>query len=380
MIKVLHLRDTNKICGPGKTILETACRIDRNRFDLSIGLFYLQSETVNSYADAAEARGIKIHKLRSKSQFSPGIISAITRVIEQHEIDILHSHDYKSDILTVLVKRRHNIPIITTAHGWITNSLKSRLYVWAGKQSFRYFDRVIAVSPKIQQEISRFGVSDRQLELVYNAIVAEDYRAENHESGYLRARFDIPKDHRIIGNIGRISPEKGQKDFILAAKSVSEAFRNVSFVLTGDGPDRGPAEELIRSLDLGNKVFLTGHLSNVKPVYKDIDILALTSYTEGFPNVLLEALCMDTPVLATDVGGVSSIITDRETGILVAPGAPEQIADGLKYLLSEPDAAKNLAHNGKQRVLEQFEFSQRVARIEHIYEQVIAEYSKKVFA
>ena len=372
MIRVLHLRDTNRVCGPGKTILETACRVDKSQFALSIGLLMLEHESGNQYQEAAEARGIEVIPLRTRSQFSPAIIDVIAGVIRKHNFDIVHSHEYKSDILATLVARRCGVPIVTTAHGWITNSLKSRLYVWADKQTFRFFDRVIAVSPRIRTEILKYGAREDHVELIYNAIVMDNYRPDAHQPGYLRQRYGIPEDATLIGNIGRLSPEKGQVEFLQAAKNLlAERPEGLYFVLVGEGPDHARLGQFVKDNGMEARVFFTGHESDVRPVYRDIDILALTSYTEGFPNVVLEALCMEIPVLATDVGGVASIVDDRKTGILIPAHDASAVSGGLRWMLTHPEACQSMVINGQAKIRDQFEFSVRVEKVQALYERVL---------
>ncbi|HHJ13731.1 MAG TPA: glycosyltransferase family 1 protein [Gammaproteobacteria bacterium] len=373
MIKVLHLRDTDRVCGPGKTILETACRVDAAHFELAIGLLMLEHEKTNQYLEAARGRGVRVLPLRARSQFSPAIIDVIAGTVRREGFDIIHSHEYKSDILAVLAARRCGVPIVTTAHGWITNSFKSRVYIWAGKQSFRFFDRVIAVSPRIREEILRFGVHPGRVELIYNAIVMDNYRPAEHEAGFLRQRFEIPPDATLIGDIGRLSPEKGQIEFLRAARELlRERPQGLYFVLVGDGPDRPRLEDWVRREGLTGRVFFTGHEYDVRPVYRDLDILALTSYTEGFPNVLLEALCMDVPVLASDVGGVSAIVEDGVTGIMVPDHDAGAVARGLRRMLDDPALCRDMVACGQARIRERFEFSVRVAKIQDLYRQVLS--------
>lgn len=370
VIKVLHLRDTNRVCGPGKTILETACRIDQQHFSIAIGLLMLESEQRNLYYEAAEARGIEVHALRTKSQFSPKIVHIVETLVRDGGFDIVHSHEYKSDIIAALVSLRCGVPIVTTAHGWITNSAKSKAYIWAGKQVFRFFDKVIAVSPRIRQEVLRNGARPERVELVYNAIRVEDYIPSDYPKGYLRSRFSIPDSATLIGNVGRLSPEKGQIEFLRAARPILGRNPGVYFVLVGDGPDRINLEHYVRSEGLSSRVFFAGHEKDIRPVFRDLDALALTSYTEGFPNVVLEALCMDTPVLATDVGGVSSIIADRETGVLVPPYDFEAVERGLSWILNHPAAAQKMVLRGKELIKERFEFSKRVEKVQDIYRSI----------
>ena len=113
-------------------------------------------------------------------------------------------------------------------------------------------------------------------------------------------------------------------------------------------------------------------LASFEPWYlSDIDIMALTSHTEGFPNVVLESLCMHTPVLATDVGGTSEILKDGRTGVLIQPHQPTAIAAGLRRLLDSPDLASALATEGQRVVHQQFEFKARTEQECAIYTELV---------
>lgn len=375
MINVLDLRDTNKVCGPGKTILETAARIDPARFHVVVGLLLLDREDAeqNLYWQACRKRDVHVEAVRLKHQFDPGVVRRTIELVKRHDIHIIHSHDYKTDILAFLVARSYRIPIITTIHGWIVTNWKSRLYIAAGKRVLPYFDQVIAVSPLIQRQLQALGVPPERAPLVYNAIVAENYQADRHEPGFLRRRFDIPVGARVIGNIGRLSPEKGQDVFLRAAARVRARHPDVYFVLVGDGRDRPRLERMVAELGLTERVRFTGHQQDVRPVFQDIDMLALTSYTEGFPNVLLESLCMQRPILATAVGGVPDIVEDGVTGVLVQPGDHEAVASGLCRMLEDGEAARRMLANGYQRVMERFQFGARVARMEALYQELLGQ-------
>ncbi|MCK4785497.1 MAG: glycosyltransferase family 4 protein, partial [Desulfobacteraceae bacterium] len=369
-INVLHLRDTDKVCGPGKTILETVAHIDKAEFDLTIGLFLLNRERTNAYYDAAVDRGIPILAIRTFHQFDPSIIFKIIRIIREKNIHILHSHEYKSDLIAYAVSRIYRIPIMTTAHGWISNNKKSALYIRLQKKVLPKFDRVIAVSPLIKSQLIGSGVSPDKVSLVYNAIVVEDYNPSNVEPGYLRKKFNLPDNSILIGNVGRLSPEKGQIQFIKAATEVLNKHPECFFVLIGDGPSREMLENECKNLKLVEKIIFTGHEADVRKVYKDLDIVALTSYTEGFPNVMLEALCMGKPVLATDVGGTSDIVINNHTGILIPARDPDAIAKGLLKILKDPDWAKKTVKNGREMIEEKYKFSIRVNKLENLYDQI----------
>ncbi len=373
MINVLHLRDTDRVCGPGKTILETCTRIDSSRFRLAIGLFIdrNEKETDNGYWRAATERGIEVIPLRTRGRFDPSAARQIAQLARSEQFDLIHSHEYKSDLLTLAGARTHSAPIVSTAHGWITNSFKSKLMIGAGKRALRYFDRVIAVSPAIRDELQRVGVPQERLRLIYNAIVMENYRPQDYRPGQVREAFGLPDEAVLIGNVGRLSPEKGQADFLQAAARVLPEFPSAYFVLVGDGADRPRLERLADTLGIREHVLFTGYQQDVRPIFRDLDYLALTSHTEGFPNVLLESLCMDTPVLATAVGGVPAIVSDRETGHLVPAHKPEHIAERLLEMLQNPEAEQRMAAAGKTRIVQRFEFGQRVRRLQQLYAETL---------
>ena len=372
MINVLHLRDTDRICGPGKTIIETTAATDTAAFSQKIGLFRLTGESPSVYHKAALARGAEVIPIASAHPYDPRLITTLLGVVKQHDIHIVHSHEYKSDLLTWALRRIHRVPIMTTIHGWITNSRKSRLMVGLSQRVLPGFERVVAVSEGTRRRILACGVPASKIVVIHNAIVTENYRPADQAPGFLRQRFNLPQDALIVGSIGRLSPEKGQYDLLTAAKTIAEARPRVHFVFAGDGPDQRGLEAKVVELGLSGRVFFTGHLHDVRPVYRDLDVLALTSHTEGFPNVVLEALCMDTPVLATDVGGTSEIIEDEVTGVLIPAKAPDRIVTGLLRLIDDPAAAQRLMREGRRVVFDRFDFRARVAREEQLYREILA--------
>lgn len=370
IINILHLRDTDRICGPGKTILETVARIDKSRFNALIGVLTRDADRENAYIEAAVARKIPVQAISAAHQFDLRIIFRIAQIVRERKIHIISSHEYKSDIIAFLVSKLVPVAIITTAHGWIRNSRKSRVYIGIQKRLFPRFDKVIAVSPKIEREVLAAGVRRENVELIFNAIVAENYRPEDQVRGTFRARYAIPENAVLIGNVGRLSPEKGQGDFLDAAAVVIREVPDAHFALIGDGPTRELLQAKAKVLGLERQVTFTGHLTDVRPAFRDMDLFALTSHTEGFPNVILESLCMGTPVVATDVGGVAEIVEDGVTGRLVAPHDVSGIALAIVRMLKNRSDALAMMERGRRLVFERYHFDRRVERIQTLYTEV----------
>jgi len=369
-INVLHLRDTTEIGGPGKTILETFAHIDGKRFAMHLGVFLTRSEVDDSaFIGEARRRGVNLSIVRSIHQYSPAIVGTLVRLIRELNIDILHTHEKKSDILGFVAARWAGIPVVATLHGWIRNDLKQKVFAVVDRWVIKRYDALIAVSEEMKNKIVRDGADPAMIHVLYNSILIDRYR-RNGCRGYLSEVAGRPTSKPIVGTVGRLSPEKGHKDFIAAVAIVVRKGYKGSFFIVGDGPEMPHLREMIASHGLESRVFLTGYLRDPVRVYEDLDLMVLPSYTEGLPNVVLEAMAMEVPVIATRVGGTPEVIEDGENGILVPPGSPEDIARAMEEFLKKPDRYFAMVQSGKRTVETKFDFRERTRNLEAIYETI----------
>jgi glycosyltransferase involved in cell wall biosynthesis len=370
-VNVLHLRDTHEIGGPGKTILETHRAINHERFQLHLGVFLTRGESGESpFTVEARRLGMPVHFVRGFNQYDPCLIGEVINLVKAFQIDIVHAHEVKSDVIAYLAAQFHAIPIVTTLHGWIGNGFKQRVFTALDKRIVRGFNRVIAVSRKIECELSAAGVPSDRLRLLHNAIVIERY-CRTGRSGVLIEMIGRSVLHPVIASIGRLSPEKGHADLIDAIGIVRGRGHNVSLVLIGDGPERPKLLKKIQTLNLESSVHLPGYIDQPERMLEDIDLMVLPSHTEGLPNAALEALLMEVPVLATKVGGTPEIITDGETGRLVPAHSPEGLAAGILDFLAAPESWKRMASRGRNMVKANFDFQMRTRKLETIYAEMM---------
>jgi glycosyltransferase involved in cell wall biosynthesis len=370
-LKVLDLRDTYEIGGPGKTILETYRAIDADRFDLHLGVFVTQRETGETpFVAAARACGMPVHFVRGLHPFDPRFVTRLVDLVKTLQIDILHAHEVPSNVFSSVLRLIHRMPIVTTAHGWFGDGLRPRLYNGLDKRIARSFDRVIAVSQRIYDELLDSGVPAERLCLLHNAIVLENYRRTGR-SGALAEIVGRPVHAPVIASIGRLSPEKGHSDLVEALGILAVRGCRVSAVLAGDGPERPRLAERIQALGLQDSVHLVGYISEPQRILEETDLMVLPSHTEGLPNAALEALTMEVPVLATRVGGTPEVITEGETGRLVKAHAPEALAAAIADFVANPHTWKCMALRGRAFVERQFNFESRTRKLEAIYSELV---------
>ncbi len=371
-ITVLDLRDTTEIGGPGKTIIETYNAIDPRRFQLHLGVFATRNEAGDTpFITAARQAGMPVHLLRGYNQYDPVLVWRIVELVRRLNVDILHAHEVKSDVLAWLAARRRHVPIITTLHGWIGNSWKQHWLNALDRRVVRAFERVVVVSQQMWDQVAADGYHPGQLCLLHNAIVLDKYRRSGCRD--LLERLGFPITRPLLSCIGRLSDEKGQADLIEAIAICRKQGTRVSLALAGDGPARATLAARVQSLGLDDAVHFLGYVDRPQDVLEASDLAVLPSHTEGLPNAALEALAMEVPLLATRVGGTPEVVVDGEHGMLVEPRSPRALADGILDFLENRQRWREMAVRGRQRVEQQFNFQVRTRALESIYEAMAME-------
>jgi len=371
-IKILDLRDTDEIGGPGKTVLETYRAIDHARFDVHLGIFRsLDDHSDTPFLQAARAIGMPVHEVRGRGPYDPMLIRRLAALVRSEAFDIVHPHEASSDVITLAMRAIHRVPIVSTAHGWIGNSRKGRFMVNLDKRVLRRFDRVIAVSHKLQRDLIAAHVPAAKVTLLHNAIVLDKYRRTG-ERGALDALIGRQVPRPVLVSIGRLSPEKGHADLVDALARVAKDGRRMSAVFAGDGPSRPNLESRIRAAGLQDWVHLPGYVQEPARILQDADLMVLPSHTEGLPNAALEAFALEVPVLATRVGGTPEVVTDGVTGRLVPSQSPQDLAAGITSFLDDPETWRRWARAGRRVVETNFDFSARTRKLEAIYLEMMA--------
>ena len=213
-MKILHIRDTHEIGGPGKTILETYRAIDSSRFSLHLAVFMVRNQLAETpFVSAARELGMPVHVIRGYNQYDPRLIWRLAHLVRTLGIDVVHAHEVQSDVIAYLASKLHRVPTITTAHGWIATRRKARVLIALDKFVMRGLDRVIAVSGLIQRELIASGVQPDRVCLLHNAIVVERY-VRTGQRGFLAELLGRPLSGPVIASIGRLSREKGHADLV----------------------------------------------------------------------------------------------------------------------------------------------------------------------
>ncbi|MBN1587316.1 MAG: lipopolysaccharide heptosyltransferase II [Candidatus Omnitrophica bacterium] len=290
----------------------------------------------------------------------------LAEIIRKESIDVVHARSRIPALSAYLACRRCMIPLVTTAHGYYSTHLVSRI-MGQGK-------RVIVISEAVGQHMmDQFGVPLRKIRLVHRGVNLEQFP-------YAPSRPEERKEEGpLVGVIGRLTPIKGHETFLKAFARVARVLPRARAVIVGS-PERGKenyAEQiklLIRQLGLTRQVELRPSTDRIGSVYSELDLLVLPSTgPEAFGRVLIEASAAGVPVLASRIGGIVDAVEDGVTGVLTPPGNPQILADSIVKLLRDPGRMERLRVSARRRVEKKFSLDRMVDKTLAVYEEVLAE-------
>jgi len=229
--------------------------------------------------------------------------------------------------------------------------------------------RLVAVSEDTRRAYERQGYRPGSIEVVYNGIELDGV---GRRLG-LRAELGIPASAPVIAEIGRLCDVKGQRELIQALPHLPDA----RAVLIGkdleqNGAFQASLEREAERLGVRERVVFAGHRNDAVAALAEVDLVALPSWTEGLPGVVLEAMAQRRAVVATPVGGTPELVVDGETGLLVPPRDPHALADAVGRLLADPDLRRRMGEAGYRRVAQQFTAEAMTRRILELYDEVAA--------
>jgi len=376
-IRLLELRNTYKWGGgPDKTILLSAERHDQLKVSVVVAYIRDVRDREFQITDMARAQRLTYYEIPERGKFDPRVLQAIRDIVVFHDINLIHSHDYKSNLFAYLVRRwlwRRHMAIVSTAHAWVMLGLRGEFYRRLDLFLMRRFDHLIAVSKATQAEMVEGGIPASKISVIHNGIDAEAW-SPHRVIGTMRDELNIGHGVPVVGYVGRIMPEKDLKTWLRAAAMVSEKFPETHFVLVGEGRDETTLQELqelAASLGIAERVIFHGYRRNLLPVYATFDLFVLSSLREGLPNSILEAMALGLPVVTTDVAGAKELVAHEETGFVVPKKQPEKLARGMLAILEDEQVRIGMGQASRRRIEKYFSFSERLQHVEELYGRVL---------
>jgi glycosyltransferase involved in cell wall biosynthesis len=262
------------------------------------------------------------------------------------------------------------LPWVAFAHGWTDEDRRIRAYNRLDFRLLRYPDAVVAVSQDVRRRLEAAGVPSSRITVIPNAVDLPT-TAPRLEGGSWRASLGLSPLRPVVSVIGRLSPEKGQDVFLRACGVARRCGTPFTAVLVGEGPSTTSLRAQVEDAGLSPIVRFAGYHSDVSAVYRESDIIVIPSRSEGLPNVLLEAMALGKPVIATNAGGIPEVIRNGVNGVLVPIADPESMARAMSMLLTSAEQRAILGRNAAATA-PAFSPSTRAQRILALYDEVTA--------
>jgi glycosyltransferase involved in cell wall biosynthesis len=355
--------------GPEKTILLGARLADPARTRVTVCYLRDGRDDVFAIDERAKDHGVEYVEILERNSWDLTTIGALTRLIADRGIDIVHSHDYKTSLLTWLAARRSSVRAMATAHGWTGNSARERFLYYPGdKRLLARFPLVIAVSGEIRRELIAHGARPERVRTLLNGIDPLAFRRHAASEPAARARFGVPPDAVVLGAVGRLERQKRFDLLIAAFAEVAERYPNVRLLIAGEGSARPALERQIESLVLTDRCRLVGLQADVVCFHHALDLFVQSSEYEGTPNAVLEAMALETPIVATDVGGTSELCEDGVHGLIVSSRDKPALARAIETLIEDAGRRNALVSAARERVERDLSFERRVKALDDIYQ------------
>jgi glycosyltransferase involved in cell wall biosynthesis len=278
--------------------------------------------------------------------------------------DVVHTHGYRPDVLDAGIARSLGVPTVTTVHGSSRTRGRVQLYELVQFAMFRKFDAVVAVSRPLVRSLRRFRVPRDRIHVVPNGW---DGRAPGWDRHAARQALGAPLDGILIGWVGRLIPVKAADVFLRALVELRDVPWSAAVV--GDGDERCRMERLAATLGLSDRVTFHGTVDDAARLFPAFDVFVLSSRTEGTPIVLFEAMAAGVPIVATAVGGVPDVVSDREA-LLVPPQDPAALTQAIRTALVDPGASLSRVTAARARLTQEFTVAHWVSRYDAVYQRV----------
>ena len=368
MKKILLYTDTPLVGGAEIQMFLLAKFLNKTMFQPILACSNFKE--LDRWCENFEKEGIKVIRLKVKNKHDIRHYFQLKKIIKEEKIDILHLHVWNPASCRYGFKQSC-VPIIITEHdpfklSWFKDLIKKHL--------LENVSKIITVSDDNKKLLQKAYPDHKdKITTIHNGIDITWWQSqllrftEEDRKKIKEELFEANENTLIITSIAALHERKGLKYLIEAMPALTKEFPNIKLIIVGEGPQKSELENLISKFKLENHVKLLGQQKETPKILKSSDIFVLPSLREAFGLVNLEAMLAPLPILASKVGGISEVVEDGKTGILIEPGNVEKFTEALRALIISPEKRQKMAIAGQKRVLENFSAEKMAKEYEKIY-------------
>jgi len=309
--------------------------------------------------DAEHRKQLQIHEYPylQTPVWGPIVLEMLARSLRTDPPDLIHIQSRNAIPQGLWLARRLRVPVIQTVHDY----MQPRERLRTDTQLTR---RIIAVSDSVKADLlGRSGVENSLISVIHSGVSCN----LSHQEPEVLSEGRVP----VVGTAGPLEAVKGFPFFLGAAARVLSLGRQVEFVIAGAGPEEENLRRLARELGIAEHVTFVPNLLDFSDALEAMDVFCLPSLQQGIGTIMLEAMALGRPVIATKVGGVYRVIRDNETGLLIPPSDSARLAERIIELLDDPARARTIGAAAREEVLQEFRVDQMVSQTAAVYREVL---------
>ncbi|MBU1203311.1 glycosyltransferase family 4 protein [Patescibacteria group bacterium] len=382
--KILYLVTQTKWGGAQKYVLQMAGYFKKhNEIHIAHGKSSTDDQRFLNSAKKLDIKTIELPYLVRNIDLSKDYLAMIDiyKLLNKEQYEIIHLNSSKTGLLGALAARLYasnpintKIRVVYTAHGFVFNEplskTRKKLYRFSEKFSTAIQNVIITVSDYDKASAIENKITpDAKMITIHNGLDFDKYNF--YEKKEALKKLSLNPDKKYFGTIASFYPTKGYQYLIEAIKMLlakdSPIIKNYNWALIGDGPEMENIKKLAKDQGVENYIKFLGQIDNAYKYLPAFDIFVLPSVKEGLPFTILEAGLAQVPTIASRVGGISEIITDQKTGLLVSPADPLSLVESMEKMSSDNELANNIAHQNYQNIKNNFNLTNTLEKTEKIY-------------
>ena len=376
-LRITHIITGLSTGGAEMMLYKLVSRMDRNEFEIHL----VSLMDMGLIGEKIQDSGVPVTVLGMKrGRPDPRMMIKLARWLRQDRPDIIQTWMYHADLIGGLAaKIAGGIPVIwNIRHSNLDPKGNKNTTLWTAKVCTKLSDwlpsKIVCCSHASEQVHTRLGYNQNNMVVIPNGFDLDVFLPDMNARKAIRKELALAEETTLVGLIARFNTQKDHQNFFQAAGLLHQNRPDVHFVLCGNGIDwkNSKLTEWIVEAEVKSVTHLLGHRSDIPSIQAALDISSSSSYGEGFPNVIGEAMACGVPCVVTDVGDSSKIVD--VTGIVVPPRDPQALADGWGSLIEMGAVARRkLGIAARKRIQDNYSLSMIAGQYEDLYHKVVTE-------
>ncbi len=373
-IRVVHVyKSFNVYNGLIEILNILAHNMDHTKYELGVCVYEYNN---NDFGKKFQELGGKIYNLNipSRAYNKHEEFLSLYRFFKEEKPDIVQTHVLKANLYGTLAARLAKVPVVIATEMTLKDIASSKVSRFRDRliqplvsAIVNKCDRFVVTSEFIQKEWSG-SIKKNRFEVVY-----PPFNLEKYDQAIRKPQSSFRAIGKRVGFVGRLSEEKSVSTLLNAIGIVKRIYPDMELKIVGTGPMESLLKKQCVDMRIANNVKFEGYKENSFESLKEMDIFVLPSRTEGCPIVILEAMAMGLPVIATNVGGNPELVINNETGFLIPHDDAEVMAEKILLLIADKDYARQLGQNGRRRAFAEFHPSSFTHKLQNLYSQIYGE-------